>query len=201
MTRKLLATAVLVALVAGAFVAGRATEQTTASSPSTSEASPGGVTQPTGAVTTTTAKLDGVPRCDGAKIKTTIPSSAGAAGTVEATVRGVNLGSAPCGIVGYPGLQLQASVGGTVLPTTVQRGGSFSKPAAAGNPTAITVPPGGAFEFQLSYSNVPVGSETSCPSSGGLGVAWPGARATANLPYAATVCGNGALRVSRVYAA
>ena len=60
--------------------------------------------------------------------------------------------------------------------------------------------PGSSFEFQMTYSDVPVGTATSCPSSSGLGITWPGAGATANLPYTATVCGGGVVHVSRVFA-
>ena len=200
MTRKLLATAVLVALVVGAFIAGKATKGSKDASATTTTSTPGGITQPTARVTTTSTTAPSAPRCSGAKIQTTIPSSAGAAGTVEATVKGVNNGSTTCSLIGYPGVQLQASVGGGGMPTTVDHQGSFSNPAAKGSPTTVTVAPGAAFSFQIVYSNVPVGSATSCPSSNGLQVAWPGAKAVASLPYVATVCGGGMLHVSRVYA-
>lgn len=200
MIRKLLATAVLVALVAGAFIAGKATQGSKAASSSTSSTTPGRVTKPTTAASTTSTTEAGPARCAGAKIQTTIPSSAGAAGTIEATIRGVNLGSTTCSMRGYPKVQLQASVGGAGMATTVVQGGSFSKAAAAGSPTIVTVAPGASFEFQMTYSNVPVGTATSCPSSSGLGITWPSAGATASLPYTATVCGGGVVHVSRVFA-
>lgn len=199
MTRKLLATAVLVALVAGAFIAGKATEGSKATTSTSSAAAKTSTTKAAAASSTTTTAA-GPPRCQGAKIQTTIPSSAGAAGTVEATVKGVNLGSVTCSLAGYPGIQLQGSVGGAPMATTVDHQGSFSNPKAAGSPTVVTLAPGASASFQLTYSNVPVGNQTSCPSSSGLGVSWPGARAWASLPYAATVCGGGVVHVSHVYA-
>ena len=52
---------------------------------------------------------------------------------------------------------------GRALPTKVVRKGSYSFTAMA--PTTVTLAPGASVYFNIGYSDVPVGSETCCPSS------------------------------------
>ena len=67
-----------------------------------------------------------------------------------------------CTLGGYPGLLLLNSAGAG-LPTKVVRKGSYGFTAMA--PTTVTVAPGNAAYFNIGYSDVPVGGETSCPTS------------------------------------
>ena len=55
------------------------------------------------------------------------------------------------------------SSGGT-LPTTVVRKGSYSFTSMA--PTTVTLAPGQSAYFNIGYSDVPVGVETSLPDLG-----------------------------------
>ncbi|MCX6512598.1 MAG: DUF4232 domain-containing protein [Actinobacteria bacterium] len=198
--RKAWVTLALGGLVVGAFFAGRIAPGSNSAVSTSSSVPKSSSSSTTGALTSsTTSTKPGLPTCLGAQISTTIPLSSGAAGSVEGTVDGKNLSSLTCTMSGYPSLQLQASPGGSEISTTIARGGTFSATSANGKPVKITVAPGKSFRFQFQYSNVPMGS-ASCPSSSGLLVTWPGANASASLPYSATVCGGGLIRVSHIYA-
>ncbi len=128
----------------------------------------------------------------------TIAGSSGAAGTIETTIGLKSAATAPCTLDGYPGLLL-LDAAGTGLPTNVVRKGSYSFTAMA--PTSVTVTPGGSAFFNIGYSDVPVGSETSCPSSTTLEVTPP--NAYDHLVVAATLapCGGGTMVVSPVFLA
>jgi len=199
--RKAWVTLALGALVVGAFFAGRvapgskSAEATTSSIPLDSPTSTTSVLK-----STTSSSKPAQPGCAGAQIATTIPLSSGAGGSVEGTVEGKNLSSLTCTMAGYPSLQLQVSPGGAAIATTIVHGGSFSMAQANGKPGKVSVAPGKSFRFQFQYSNVPMGNAQTCPSSTGLLVTWPGANASASMPYSATVCGGGLIRVSHLYA-
>ncbi len=104
----------------------------------------------------------------------------------------------PCFLEGYPGLQLLSS-GGSPLPTNVVRKGSY--PFTAMPPTRVTLATGQSADFNLGYSDVPSGSETSCPAAASLEVTPPDA--TDHLVVAASLspCGGGTIVVSPVFAA
>ena len=99
---------------------------------------------------------------------------------------------------GYPGLQLLAS-GGATLPTTVVRKGNYSFTAMA--PTTVTLTKGQAAYFNIGYSDVPTGSETTCPSSASLEVTPPNAFDHLTVSATLAPCGNGTMAVSPVFAA
>ena len=53
--------------------------------------------------------------------------------------------------------------------------------------------------FSLSYSDVPVGTETSCPTSISAQITPPGNYQSATLPLQMDPCGGGTVHVSPVY--
>jgi hypothetical protein len=81
----------------------------------------------------------------------------------------------------------------------VVRKGNYSFTSMA--PATVTLAPGQSTYFNIGYSDVPVGSETNCPSSASLEVTPP--NATDHLVIAATMapCGGGTMAVSPVFAA
>jgi hypothetical protein len=165
----------------------------------TSTAGPSATTTPptspssTSAPSTTSA---GSTQCATAKLTGAIIGSSGAAGTIETTVALKSTATAPCTLGGYPGLQL-LNASGSRLPTTVVRKGNYGFTAMA--PTTVSLTAGQSAYFNIGYSDVPVGGETTCPSSASLEVTPP--NAFDHLVLAATLapCGGGSLVVSPVF--
>ncbi len=122
----------------------------------------------------------------------------GAAGTIELTVALRSSSPTPCVLGGYPGLQLLAG-GNTPLPTNVVRKGSY--PFTSMSPTTVTLSTGQSADFNMGYSDVPVGNEGRCPTATSFEVTPPGA--TDHLVVTGTLapCGGGTVVVSPVFAA
>ncbi len=123
--------------------------------------------------------------------------SSGAAGTIELTVALRSSSATPCVLGGYPGLQLLGA-NGSSLPTSVVRKGSYSFTAMA--PTTVNLTTGQSVDFNLGYSDVPTGGESSCPTASSMEVTPP--NATDHLVVTATLapCGGGTVVVSPVFA-
>jgi hypothetical protein len=125
----------------------------------------------------------------------------GAAGTITGVVTLTNTGPASCVMNGYPVMALFSSTGAPLVVTMVDGLTVHLSPAANGPPAAVSVPPAGTAQFAFQYSDVPVGSETSCPNSAQAETTAPGASvASPKFALAADPCGNGTVRVSPVYA-
>ena len=122
--------------------------------------------------------------------------SSGAAGTIETTIALKSTATAPCILGGYPGLLLLSSSGSS-LPTKVIRHGTYSFTSMA--PTTVTLAVGESVYFNIGYSDVPVGNETSCPTSASLEVTPPNAYSHLVLPVKLAPCGGGTLVVSPVF--
>ena len=77
---------------------------------------------------------------------------------------------------------------------------SISTPANA-PPSSFSVAPSGTAQFAYQFSDVPVGGETSCPTSQSASVTMPGSTTgSPSFQLAIGPCGNGTIRVSPVYA-
>ncbi len=134
--------------------------------------------------------------CAAAHLAASVVGQQGAAGTQEATVALRNASMTPCGLSGYPGLQL-VSAGGTALPTVVVRGGAYSFTAMAPAPT--TVQPGDAVYFNFGYSDVPTGSESTCPNSATVEITPPNAYGHLAVALRIAPCNGGTVTVSPVF--
>ena len=67
---------------------------------------------------------------------------------------------------------------GTSLPVTIIDGLSVNiSTAANGAPQPVTLSPTTKLEFTYQFSDVPTGSETSCPNASAVSVSLPGDRA------------------------
>jgi hypothetical protein len=143
-----------------------------------------------------TSTTVGIARCATSALSGSVSGSSGAAGTIETTVALKSTAPTPCTLGGYPGLQMLNSAG-TGLATTVVRKGSYSFTAMA--PTTVTLATGQSAYFNIGFSDVPSGSETSCPTSASLEVTPP--NATDHLVVAATLapCSSGTLVVSPLF--
>ncbi len=170
---------------------------TTSTSSSTSSTAGGSTT--TASTTPTTAA--GVATCQPGQLTITAGMTNGAAGTIEMTVTMVNKGPGTCTMNGYPGLQLLDGSGND-LATNVVRGGGpgFLNPAAGQPPALVTLAQGQQASFSLSYEDVPVGTETSCPMSAKTLVTPPNDTAHAVIAFQADPCAGGTIHVSPVYA-
>jgi hypothetical protein len=112
-----------------------------------------------------------------------------------------NTGTSTCTANGYPTVAL-LSGSGAPLTVTMVNGLSvdLSGPANAA-PSPVSVAPSSTAQFAYQYSDVPVGSETACPTSEMATVTLPGATvASPTFGLAIGPCGNGTIRVSPVYA-
>jgi hypothetical protein len=98
---------------------------------------------------------------------------------------------------GYPSAQL-LDASGTELPTHVVTGGSYQFTGFA--PTPVQLAPGATAYFNLAYSDVPSGAETTCPAAAQIEVTPPHAVDHDVVTAALTACGAGTLTVSPVFA-
>jgi len=122
--------------------------------------------------------------------------SQGAAGTFEVSFGLRNTSSTPCTMNGFPGaLLLNAS--GAPLPTTVVRAGNLSFTNFSAVP--VNLAPGATAYFNLGYSDVPTGSETSCEMATQLEVTPPNATTHEVVSASLSVCNHGTLTVSPVF--
>jgi len=122
--------------------------------------------------------------------------SQGAAGTFELTFSLHNTSGTSCPIDGYPGAQL-LDASGTELPTHVVSGGNFQFSNFA--PAPVVLAAGDTAYFNLGYSDVPTGSETSCPTAAQIEVTPPHAVDHDVVSVHITACAAGTLTVSPVF--
>lgn len=110
-----------------------------------------------------------------------------------------NASSATCTMQGYPGMQLLSSSGAPITTTVVRGQAHFPNPSANEAPAAISLAPGATARFSIQYSDVPVGDETSCPSSAKSEVTPPTDTAYGVMTLKIAPCDNGTVHVSPVY--
>jgi hypothetical protein len=198
-------TAVLVVAVGlGAVALGACSSGSSSSTTTTSTAASATTSPPTStpgapsASSTTTTSPGGPNQCPTPKLTASVYGSSGAAGTIEVTMALTSAAASSCTLGGYPGLQM-LNAAGTALPTTVVRKGNY--PFTAMAPTVVTVAPGQAVYFNLGYSDVPSGTETSCPTSATVQVTPPNSYTSTPVSAQLSPCDNGSLTVSPVFAA
>jgi hypothetical protein len=125
----------------------------------------------------------------------------GAAGTITGLVTVTNASTSPCTVNGYPKVALYSGSGAPLTVTMVNGLSVTVSSAANAPPSSFSVAPSGTAQFAYQFSDVPVGSETSCPTSESAAVTMPGATtASPSFQLAIGPCGNGTIRVSPVYA-
>jgi len=125
-----------------------------------------------------------------------VAGSSGAAGTIEQTIALRNISSSTCVLGGYPGAQM-LDAQGAQLPTTVVRGGAYSFTNLPRS--TVTLATGGVAYFNLGFSDVPSGSEVTCPSAAQLIVTPPAAFDHGTLTVDMAPCDNGTMVVSPVF--
>jgi hypothetical protein len=155
----------------------------------------GGTSTTSGAPTSTSAASGS--HCPASQLAGSQVGSEGAAGTVELTFALRNTGTTSCVLEGYPGgLLLDGS--GQALPTTVERGGTLKFEAVP--VSTVTLAPGATAWFNLGFSDVPTGTETSCPAAASLEITPPNAYDHLTVPASGLApCGQGTVTVSPVF--
>jgi hypothetical protein len=207
MTRRLAALIGLFCLGGSLLAACSSGSPTSSSSTSTTKAptsttsttaAPASTTSTTAVPASTTSTGPGGPtQCPTTSLTPSIFGSSGAAGTIETTITLTSSATTSCTLAGYPGLQMLNSAG-AALPTTVVRGGNYSFtnfPA-----TTVSLAPGQALYFNMGYSDVVSGSQTSCPVSASLQVTPPNSFTSLTVAAQLGPCDNGSITVSPVFA-
>jgi hypothetical protein len=166
---------------------------TSTSEPTTTTTAPTTTTVPVATTTTTT-----VPGCTGANYTLSLLGTEGAAGTNEVTFGLRNTSSATCVLFGYPGIELLGA-GGAGIATNDVRGGveSFTDFPAAD----VSVATGATAYFNIGYSDVVSGGESSCPTTTGIQVIPPNTTTELKVAGQFTVCNGGTVDVSPVFGA
>lgn len=170
----------------------------TSTSTTTGHHSEASTTSTTAAAASSTTTSGAVTSCS---IKGASGQGEGAAGTITGTIIVTNVGSTPCTVNGYPTMGL-TSGSGAPLTVTIVNGLTVSvSPQASAPPSPVTIAANGTAQFAYQYSDVPVGAETSCPSSEAASVTLPnGGGSSPSFAFTATPCNNGTIHVSPVYA-
>lgn len=122
-----------------------------------------------------------VPRCTVSRLSGALGGSDGAAGTLYNTFVLRNVSSSACRLAGFPTLS-RFSVGGQRQATRTVRD------VAPTSVRTLTLAPGARASFVWAYSDVPVGTATSCTRTRVLGVALPGSSAALYLPVDVPRC-------------
>lgn len=126
--------------------------------------------------------------------------SQGAAGTITGVVTVTNTGSTTCTVDGYPTMGLYSGSGAPLTVTMVNGLTVYVSARASVPPSTVTIAPSATAQFAYQFSDVPVGAETSCPTSEKATTTMPGASASSGyFALAIDPCDNGTIRVSPVY--
>jgi hypothetical protein len=141
-------------------------------------------------------------RCAPQQLGLAYLGSQGATGHIEASFQLRNASQKQCTLFGYPGAQMLGA-NGNLLPTHVQRGGSFFTETRRA-PHTVSLAPGEAARFVFGYSDNPeYGGGKACPQAVKLEVTPPNtySRLAVSMPAGANSfapCG-GVLVASPVY--
>jgi hypothetical protein len=187
--------AVGTAIVGALALAGCSSPKQSATSTSAPTTTTTTTTTTTPLATTTTTT---VPGCTGANYTLSLLGTEGAAGTNEVTFGLRNTSSATCVLFGYPGVELLGAAGAGITTNDV-RGGteSFTNFPAAD----VSVPTGATAYFNIGYSDVVTGGESSCPTTTGIQVIPPNTTTELKVAGQFTVCNGGTVDVSPVFGA
>jgi hypothetical protein len=131
--------------------------------------------------------------CATDQLVATVAGGDGAAGTIESTVALHNTSTRSCMLGGYPTLQM-VDASGANMPTITVNGGRY--PMTSQSQTMVTVAPGGWASFNIVYSDVPTGNETTCPTSASLKITTPATFDPWTVHASLTPCSGGTLVAS-----
>ncbi len=170
--------------------------QTTTTRAATSTTSSSTTTTTTAPTTTSTAATSTA--CN--RITASPGQGQGAAGTITGLITVTNAGTAACTVNGYPTMALFSGSGAPLTVTIVNGLSVTISSAANAPPSSFSLAASSTAQFAYQFSDVPVGAQTSCPTSESATVTLPGATtASPSFQLAIGPCGNGTIKVSPVY--
>jgi hypothetical protein len=151
--------------------------------------------------TTTTSTLPQALACSGSVLSGSVGTSGGAAGTIQMTFNVSNIGATTCSIHGYPTVKLLDANMIVMTGLTIQGNAVFQPAGANAAPKVQHVTAGGSVEFVLQFSDVPSGTERTCPQSASVNVYPPGSATSFNVVTAIAPCNSGTMNVSPFFGA
>jgi hypothetical protein len=151
------------------------------------------------------ANPDGLPvigvaqitRCDSPDLAVSPGRVDAGAGNRYETIILTNTSLRTCDLYGFPGMQMYDAAN-QPLPTKVVWGDAHA--AQQPGPSEVVLAPGAVASFLLHWEVIPVGSETSCPTSDHVALTPPDAFTSITVPLQLNACGGGELDVSAVRA-
>jgi hypothetical protein len=130
--------------------------------------------------------------CTARDLEVSVVSSEGAAGTILDTLQLTNTSNVACTVQGFVTVHMFDAGGIDVTTKDVPGGGILNRPP---DPDPIALAPGESSPFGIAWSDVPVGSETSCPAAAMLGVTPPGDFTELPVALDLAPCGGGTIDV------
>lgn len=134
-------------------------------------------------------------RCHTAQLGLTLQGVEAGAGNRFATFVFTNRAAVSCTFFGFPGAQMLDAANNPLPTNVVRNGGQLSNQPG---PTLVVVPAGGTAKFIMHWEVIPVGNETSCPTSTFLKVTPPDEFDPVIIAAQIQACGGGRLDVSAV---
>jgi hypothetical protein len=146
--------------------------------------------------TSATATPAGPATCQPNQLTLSIVTSQGAAGHQGEMDQFTNKSNTTCTLYGFPGAVLLDGAQHPLPTKAVWETDAYMYRNQ--QKTLVTLHPGGAAYFIVSWSDVTVGSETSCPTAAYLSVTPPNDFSVLTVADAITACGGGTLDISPV---
>jgi len=145
---------------ATATTSGAATSTVAVTAPTVPATATPSTTTPAGTTTLATATAA---TCSVPVLRLTTTSGA-AAGNVEVTLVFENTGTRPCTMVGYPGVAGLDAAGRQVVQARRTANGFTGGIPAGTSPPHVLLVPGASASARVEGTDVPAGTQTSCPS-------------------------------------
>lgn len=171
-----------IALVAVALGAGACSSNTSSSGTTTTTAKATTTTKavtPTSAMATTTTGITAGKPCLAINLSVSAGQGSGAAGHIVTPLRFTNTGSVSCTLFGYPGAAGIDSTGAQAAQATR---------TPTPGPALVTLAPGAIAVSQMTTTDIPSGSATSCPTWTGVLVTPPNTKDSTHLTLSLSGC-------------
>jgi hypothetical protein len=166
-----------------------ATQQAT--QPAATQAIP---TQPSAATATPAVAV--TPGCQPNQLTLAIASSQGAAGHIAQMAQFTNKSNTVCTLFGFPGAVMLDAQHNAIPTKALWETSSYTFQNQ--QKQTVTLHPGGSAYFAVAWSDVPVGSETTCPTSAYLSVTPPNTFSVLTIADQINACNSGSLDISPV---
>lgn len=176
--------------------------QTGTATPTSTQVIQSGATQTPSASTTqtpaatTTPAIVGVPNCQPNQLTLTMLTVGAAAGHLGQMGKFTNASKTTCTLYGFPGAQMLDAQHNPLPTKALWQTSAYMY--SNQQKQLVKLAPGAAAYFAVTWSDVTVGSETSCPTSAYLSVTPPNDFSVLTVADQITACGGGSLEISPV---